>query len=82
MRMRQYLTVVLHKKHRELQEVTATTKINLPNLWNLITPNMAKVLYYRKPKTVSFITDYIQKDEQLDFDVLMRIDSLSYSTDA
>ena len=43
---------------------------------------MALALYQKRKEGASFITDTISEDERVDFDLLVRIDSLSHSTDA
>jgi len=69
-------------KLSELHKVQALTNTKWPSLSELTTKDMAIALYQRRKESAAFITDALSENECVDFDLLMRIDSLSHSTDA
>ena len=75
-------SISYQEKLNELHQVLTATNSPWPSLQDLTTPNMALLLYQKRKENAAFITDAISEDEAIDFDLLMRIDSLSHSTDA
>ncbi len=65
-----------------LQKMTERTRTSLPELQGLLTREMAERLYARRCEKAAFITDQIPPSERRDFDLLIRLDSMSHATGA
>ena len=64
-----------------IEALKEATGVYVPNLWDLITPQMADALYQRRDGKLNFITKALT-GEPHDFELLMRLDLLSHSTGA
>ena len=64
-----------------IEKLKEATGVYVPNLWDLITPQMADALYQRRHGKLNFITKALT-GEPHDFELLMRLDLLSHSTGA
>ena len=71
-----------HEKLNELHDMKAADNLVCPNHQDIITMDMATALYQKRRESTAYITDFISDTETIDFDLLIRIDSLSHSTGA
>jgi hypothetical protein len=69
-------TFLISKQLDELE----TLDMPLPDPVSLMTPAMARKLYHQRCEMAGFITDCLSSWEVRDFDLLLRIDSLSHSS--